>query len=77
MQRVNPQRLELESKICEMEHALASMKLRLIAVKQDEQHQAVDHLEDCLDEVDHRFANLRDFGHALLCDTKRLFGLRP
>ncbi len=77
MQRANPQRLELESKICEMEQSLASLKLRLIAVNQDEQHQAVDHLEDCLDEVDHRFANLKDFGHALLSDTKRLFGICP
>ncbi|BFM04913.1 hypothetical protein [Halioxenophilus aromaticivorans] len=75
MHRVNTQRLELEYQIHEMEHALASLKVRLHEVEEDEQHQAIDHLEDCLDEVDHRFSNLRDFGQLLLSDTRRLFGL--
>lgn len=74
MQRANPQRLELESKICEIENVLTSLKLKLQKVEAEEQHQAIDHLEDCLEEVDARFSNLKDFGHLLLLDAKRVFG---
>lgn len=74
MQRVNSQRIELEGKIAELESTLLSLRQRLDAVKALEQHEAVDHLEQCLEEVDSRYSNLKDFGWLLLSDIKKLFG---
>jgi len=76
MQRVNQQRVELEGKIAELEVTLAGLKERLADVKLAEQHDAVDHIEDCLMEVDSRYSNLRDFGQMLMTDLKHLLHLQ-
>lgn len=70
---IHQQRLDLQSKIDDMEAKLARMKTQLATLEAAEQHDAIDHLEECLDEVEHSFGNLKTFGQALVADLKKLF----
>lgn len=52
---------KLETKISELEEKITAEKKQLFKVIAIEQHEAIDHLETYLEEVDHKYANLRGF----------------
>jgi hypothetical protein len=52
---------KLEKKISNLEEKIRQEKMELFKAIAIEQHDAIDHLENYLEEVDHRYANLRGF----------------
>lgn len=73
LKKVHNQRVELETKVANMEASLAVLKQRLEKVKELEQHDAIDHLEESLNEIDTSYSNIKKFGQLLLADIKDLF----
>lgn len=72
---VHQQRQELEAKINHLETKLTQMRQQLVELEAAEQHDAVDHLETCLEEVDEKYRNLKDFGQMLVADLRKLLHL--
>ena len=64
---------ELENKISDLEETLHDLKHQLHAQSEAEQHDAIDHLEDYLEQVDHKYANFREFVEMLLVEVRGLF----
>lgn len=65
---------ELHEKIAELELSLSELKQQLKQLEVDEQHRAIDHLEIYLEQVDHKYENLRNFWPILLEEFRNLFG---
>ncbi|MBF0585611.1 hypothetical protein INT08_07935 [Prosthecochloris sp. N3] len=69
-------REELEAKITDLETSLNTLKKQLREEVQKEQHRDIDHLEEYLDEVDHRYGNLRDFWGIVRKELRDFFARR-
>lgn len=52
---------ELARKISDLETTLQDLKRQLREETEAEQHDAIDHLEEYLEQTDHKYANLRTF----------------
>lgn len=63
---------ELQEKIEEIEVKLHDLRERLRSQEQSAQHDAIDHLEDYLGEVDNKYANLRDFWQVIREEWREL-----
>lgn len=61
MSQLSTKREELERKISDLEATLHDLKRQVQEQIEADQHNAIDHLEDYLEEVDHKYANLREF----------------
>jgi len=61
MSKLSTKKEELERKISDLETTLHDLKRQVHAQIETEQHDAIDHLEDYLEQVDHQYANLREF----------------
>ncbi len=70
------QREELESRIAELEGALGQLKTRLRVQQEAEQHAAIDDLDDCLAQIDHKYQNLRSFWTLVAQEFRGMFGAR-
>ncbi|MDO6683553.1 MULTISPECIES: hypothetical protein [unclassified Oceanobacter] len=68
---------ELQRKIEKMELRLAELKTRLAAVELAEQHEAVDHLDEYLQAVDHEYDSLRAFWPVVVQEFRTLLGKKP
>jgi len=66
-------REELEAKITELETSLNILKRQLREEVEQEQHRDIDHLEEYLDEVVHRYGNLKDFWHIVGHELRERF----
>ncbi len=64
---------ELESKIIDLERSLDALKQQLREEVEEEQHRDIDHLEEYLDEVDHRYGNMKDFWHIVRDELRERF----
>lgn len=64
---------ELETKIADLETSVRNLKLQLKNDSEEEHKKDIDHLEECLDEVNHRYTNLRDFWQIVRQEFKELF----
>ena len=64
----------LEQKIRDMETALARLKSELKVEAERDQHEAIDHLEQYMSEVDNSNANLQEFFRVLKEEIAKLFG---
>ncbi|MEE2730209.1 MAG: hypothetical protein VYA55_05270 [Pseudomonadota bacterium] len=71
---MSAKRRELEQKIGEMEAALAQLKLQLNQAVAEEQHESIDHLDDHLQEMDHKWENIRDFWPIVVQEFRDRFG---
>ena len=67
---------ELERKITDLEKSLSNLRKKLNEEQIEEQHEAIDNLEVYLDEVDHKYSNLRDFWSILGNEIKEFFSKR-
>lgn len=63
---------ELEGKISDLEMTLHDMKCEVHEQIEAEQHEAIDHLEDYLEQADHKYANLREFLVTVLNEIREL-----
>ena len=61
-------------KIADLERSLAKTKQKLMQEIATEQHEAIDHLEGYLDEVDHRFSNLREYWTLIKHEIREILG---
>ncbi len=76
MKLTNDRKKELESKITDLEDSLTNLKQQLNKEKEEEQHEAIDNLDDYLEEIDHKYTNLKDFWSILGKEIKGLFSRR-
>lgn len=71
---MNVRRQELEQKIEEMEAALAKLKQQLNLAVEEEQHESIDHLDEHLEEMDHKWENIREFWPIVVKEFQERFG---
>ncbi len=64
---------ELKAKITDLEESLSKLKNKLSEEQIEEQHEAIDNLNLYLDEIDHKYSNLRDFLSILGAEIKEIF----
>ncbi len=67
-------KIELERKVEALETHLAELKRRLKAVESAEQHDAINHLDEYLQEVDHEYDDIRAFWPEVLKELRALVG---
>lgn len=70
---MNPKRQELEARIADMEADLGGLKARLRALEEQEQHEAIDNLDQYLQAMDHKWDNLREFWGLVLDELRARF----
>ena len=68
---------ELKNKIAELEQSLINLKDKLNQQDETAQHQAIDNLDEYLDEIEHKYSNLRDFWSVLGEELKEMFSAAP
>lgn len=71
MQQNTSKITELESKIADLKNSISELEGRLEHAREQAQHEAVDHLEDFINEVDTRFSSFQLFWQTLLEDLKK------
>ena len=64
---------ELETRIADLETSLKNLKRQLKDDSEEEHNKDIDHLEEYLDEINHRYTNLRDFWQIVRQEFKELF----
>jgi len=64
---------ELERKICELEESLSELKLQLRQQEENQQHEAIDHLESYLEQIDSKYENMRNFWPIVVDELRSLF----
>ena len=67
-------KIELERKVEALETHLAELKRRLKAVESAEQHDAINYLDEYLQEVDHEYDDIRAFWPEVLKELRALVG---
>lgn len=72
MSQLSARKEELERQITDLETTLHDLKRQVHEEIEAEQHDAIDHLEDYLEQADHKYANLRDFVVAVLNEIRDL-----
>ena len=77
MSQVSTRKEELEHKISDLQETLQDLKRQLNEQIETEQHEAIDHLEDYLEQADHKYANLREFVVTLLNEIRDLLHGNP
>ena len=70
---MNVKRQELERKIEQMEAALGELKLQLSQAVAEEQHESIDHMDEHLQELDHRWENIREFWPIVVKEFRERF----
>lgn len=71
---INTRKQELQSRIEELEDSLSELKGKLRKEEEYEQHVVIDNLEIYLEEVDHKYENLRDFWLIVADEFRERFG---
>ncbi|HBG31792.1 hypothetical protein [Candidatus Macondimonas diazotrophica] len=65
---------DLETKIEELETAISGLKTQLRQIEVEEQHQAIDNLDEYLAMMDNKWENLREFWGIVSSELRELFG---
>lgn len=68
---------ELKKKIEDLEQSLTSLRDKLNQQDETAKHKAIDDLDKYLDEIDHKYSNLRDFWSMLGDELKGIFAGSP
>lgn len=64
---------ELEARIADLETSLSNLKQQLKGRNGYKHQKDIDHLEEYLDEISHRYANLKDFWQIVRQELKEIF----
>jgi uncharacterized coiled-coil protein SlyX len=67
-------RQEIEARIQSLEEHLATLRGKLAALEEKEQHKAIDHLDDYMKAVDNELDSLRRFWPEAIKELRRLVG---
>lgn len=70
---MNVKREELEQKIEAMEASLTELKRQLNQAVEEEQHESIDHLDEHLQDLDHKWENIRDFWPIVVKEFRERF----
>jgi len=73
MNQFSEHKEELERKIADLETTLQDLKRQVREQTEAEQHDAINHLEEYLEQADHKYANLRIFLVTVLNEIRALF----
>jgi hypothetical protein len=65
---------ELSNRISDLEDSLKQLKTQLHHLEEGEQHEAIDNLEIYLEQIDHKYDNLRSFWGVAVNEFRELFG---
>lgn len=74
MSQLSTKKEELERQISDLEATLHDLKRQVHAEVEAEQHDAIDHLEDYLEQADHKYANLRELLVTVLNEIRGVLG---
>lgn len=72
MSQLSTKKEELERQISDLEQTLHDLKRQFHAEIEAEQHDAIEHLEDYLQQADHKYANLRELLVTVLNEIRGL-----
>lgn len=67
---------ELTRRLQELEESIDGLKRGLHNLEESEQHEAIDHLEEYLEQVEHKYENVRSFLPLVLTELRSLFSAR-
>ena len=70
----NAKKQELEQHIVELERSIAELRQQLRQLEEADQHEAIDHLEACMAEMEHRWDGLKAFWPLLQSELREVFG---
>jgi len=73
MNQFSPRKEELERKISDLETTLHDLKRQVQEEVEAGQHDAIDHLEEYLEQADNKYANLRMFLVTVLNEIRTRF----
>ncbi len=69
----NAKKQELEQHIVELERSIAELRMQLKQLEEADQHEAIDHLEACMEEMEHRWDGLKEFWPLLRSELREMF----
>ena len=69
---MNTKKQELNAQIEEMETTLSNLKIQLAKIEQQEQHTAIEDLDNYLQAMDNKWDNLRSFWPLVLDELRGL-----
>ena len=64
----------MSAKRRELEQKIGEMEAQLNQAVAEEQHESIDHLDDHLQEMDHKWENIRDFWPIVVQEFRDRFG---
>lgn len=73
MSQLSTRKEELERQITDLEMTLHDLKRQVQEEIEVEQHDAINHLEEYLEQADHKYANLRELVVTVLNEIRDLF----
>ncbi|GAA6167155.1 hypothetical protein [Sessilibacter corallicola] len=73
MDSLEQQKLDLHEKIAMLEGTLVELKSKLNEIEEQEQHEAIDHLEKYLEELNHHYSHLQSVGQILVKELHKVF----
>ena len=74
MSQLSTKKEELERQISDLEATLQDLKRQVHEEVEAEQHDAINHLEDYLEQADHKYANLRELLVTVLNEIRGVLG---
>lgn len=69
-------REELTRRVEELESSLAELKRGIEELEEKDQHEAIDHLDEYLEDIDHKYENVKRFLPVLVDDLRALLHLK-
>ncbi|AFJ02986.1 hypothetical protein Q7C_1845 [Methylophaga frappieri] len=73
MSNITTRKQDLEAKVAELEEALAQVKAQLRDEREKDEHEEIDRLDEYLDQIDNKYANLKDFWSIVREELAELF----
>lgn len=65
---------ELENRISDLEASLTQLKTQLHHLEENDQHEAIDNLEVYLEQIDHKYEDLRGFWSIVVDEVQQMLG---
>ncbi|SMF05057.1 hypothetical protein SAMN02745866_00395 [Alteromonadaceae bacterium Bs31] len=63
---------ELERRIDVLEDSLKDLRAQLSVVEQEAQHEAIDHLENYANAIEHKYDDLKEFSSVVVKELRQL-----
>jgi len=73
MSELTSRKAELKNKVSELEASLATLKDKLGVIEEEEQRQAIDHLDEYLDRIDNKYDILKVYWGEVAAELRKVF----